>query len=280
MSEVLVTVLIAVYNEEKYIAKCIESIAEQTYSPIEIIVIDDGSTDRTADVAQEFKSVKLISLGHTGKANAINFGAAQSKGEILFFLDGDMYFEKDYIERMAAPISSGKAIGTSHVDEYVANPDNIWSKCLQLKSGLPYDKRLRIDSVFENEGSIVYRAIKKDVFINVGGFDNTGYLDDQTIYPKIGQKAKLVRGAVCYHYNPETLKDVFFSGKWGGKSIAIFYGYTSVFRYSPLLSLLRSLFMGFKDKHTVMVIYEFVYEFGIFYGIAEFFIKRKGSYGK
>jgi len=280
MSEVLVTVLIAVYNEEKYIAKCIESIAEQTYSPIEIIVIDDGSTDKTAKAAQEFKFVKLISLGHTGKANAINFGAAKANGEILFFLDGDMYFKKDYVTRMSEPIISGKYIGTCHTDEYVANPDNIWSKCLQLKSGLPHDKRLHIDSVFENEGSIVYRAIKKEIFIKSGGFENRGYLDDQTLYPKIGEKAQFVRGAVCYHYNPETLNEVFYSGKWGGKSIAISSGPSSVLKFSPILSLIRSFIMGFKYKYAPMVIYEFVYELGIFFGITEFLFGREKVYGK
>lgn len=280
MTGVLVTVLIAAYNEEKHIARCIKSIIEQTYKPIEIIVINDGSTDRTEDVVQEFKSVKLISLGHTGKADAINFGVAQAKGEILFFLDGDMYFEKDYITRMSEPIISGKYIGTCHTDEYVANPDNIWSKCLQLKFGLPANKRLNINPVLENDGSTVYRAVRKEIFINSGGFENTGYLDDQTLYPKLGEKARFVRGAVCYHYNPETLNEVFFSGKWGGKTIVISYGLSSVLRFSPVFSLLRSFIMGFKYKYAVMVIYEFVYELGIFLGITEFLFGREKVYGK
>lgn len=280
MKNELVTVLIAAYNEERHIAQCIESLLSQTYKPVEIIVIDDGSTDKTAKAVQEFKSVKLISLGHTGKANAINFGAAQAKGEILFFLDGDMYFEREYIAIMSAPIISGKCIGTCHTDEYVANPDNIWSKCLQLKSGLPPDKRLQIDPASMKDGSIIFRAIRKDVFIKVSGFENTGYLDDQTLYPKTGERAQFVKGAVCYHYNPETLNEVLYSGKWGGKTIAISSGLSSVLKFSPILSLIRSFIMGFKYKYAAMVLYEFVYELGIFFGTTEFLFGKEKVYGK
>ncbi|OGQ61575.1 MAG: hypothetical protein A3G39_02105 [Deltaproteobacteria bacterium RIFCSPLOWO2_12_FULL_43_16] len=280
MSEVLVTVLIAVYNEEKHIAECIESILAQTYKPIEIIVIDDGSTDGTADVVKKFGSVQLITQNHLGKAIAINRGAAQAKGEILFFLDGDMYFDRDYIERMIEPIMKGETIGTVSFDEYVANPENIWSKCLQIRSGLLPNRRLHLDAIEKETDSVVFRAIKREDFIRAGGFDNTGYLDDQTLYPKLGVKAKRVKDAVCYHYNPETLAEVFYSGKWGGKTIAINHGFSSIFNFMPFISIIRSFYSGLKFKYPSMAVYEFVYESGIFYGIIEFLVHRENVYGK
>ena len=122
--------------------------------------------------------------------------------------------------------------------------------------------------------------LNKEIFINSGGFENRGYLDDQTLYPKIREKAQFVRGAVCYHYNPETLNEVFYSGKWGGKSIAISYGLSSVLKFSPVFSFLRSFIMGFKYKYAAMVLYEVVYELGIFFGITEFLFGREKVYGK
>ena len=279
MSEVLVTVLIAVYNEEKHIAECIESILTQTYKPIEIIVIDDGSTDGTADVVKKFGSVQLMSQNHLGKAIAVNQGAMESKGEILFFLDGDMYFETNYVERMIEPIMKGETIGTVSFDEYVANPENIWSKCLQLRSGLLPNRRLHLDTIGKETDSVVFRAIKREDFIRVGGFDNTGYFDDQTLYPKLGVKAKRVKDTVCYHYNPETLTEVFRSGIWGGKSIGLNSSFKSLINYLPVFSIPRSIKEGVRHQSVSMSLYTFVLEIGILIGLIRMLSGTK-NYGK
>jgi glycosyltransferase involved in cell wall biosynthesis len=280
MTSPLVTVIVAAYNEERHIAQCIESLLQQSYRPIEIIVVDDGSTDRTAQVAREFQSVRLISQEHLGKATAINCAAAEARGEIIFFLDGDMFFEKDYLARMVAPIISGDCLGTTHADEFVANQDNVWSTCLQTQAGLPANRRFHLSDAQAQEGSSVYRAIKKDTFLGVSGFDNTGFFDDQTLYPKLKQKARFVEGAVCYHYNPETLGEVFSSGIWGGKSIAHRYGFKSVLSYSPLPALFFAFRTGIEKKSLVLTVYDATYRIGLFFGITRLLLSINKRYGK
>jgi glycosyltransferase involved in cell wall biosynthesis len=281
MKSPLVTVIVAAYNEERHIAQCIESLLQQSYVPIEIIVVDDGSTDNTTGVVEQLGSgIRLLTLDHRGKADAVNSGAAAAAGEILLFLDGDMFFEKDYVTRMVAPIISGDCIGTTHADEYVANQDNIWSACFQTKAGLSLSRRFDTSPEDLRDGSTVYRAIKKDRFLSVNGFDNTGFLDDQTLYPKLKQKARFVQGAVCYHYNPETLGEVFSSGIWGGKSIAYRYGFKAALSHSPLPALFHALRTGIETKDIRLAVYEATHRLGLFFGITSLLLSIEKRYGK
>lgn len=97
-----VSIIIPVYNCEKYVKKCLESVLGQTYKNIEIIVIDDGSTDRSLDVinriAQGKANVKVIHQENQGVSVARNRGLENAIGEYISFLDGDDYFGESYIE--------------------------------------------------------------------------------------------------------------------------------------------------------------------------------------
>ena len=93
----LVTAIVAAYNEERHIAECLASLLDQTYEPLEIIVVDDGSTDATAAAVRAFAQVKLLQRPHEGKARAINAAAQAARGEILLFLDADLRFDRVYV---------------------------------------------------------------------------------------------------------------------------------------------------------------------------------------
>ncbi|MCW8966769.1 MAG: glycosyltransferase family 2 protein, partial [Candidatus Pacearchaeota archaeon] len=97
------SIVIPVYNEEKYIGKCLESLNKQTYKNFEIIIIDDGSTDKTVEIIKKF-DVHLIKGKHKGTAFSRNLGAKSAKGEILIFIDADMTFDKDYLKNLIKPI--------------------------------------------------------------------------------------------------------------------------------------------------------------------------------
>ncbi|MEC4982480.1 MAG: glycosyltransferase family A protein [Oscillatoria sp. PMC 1068.18] len=84
----LISVIIPVYNGDRYLAAAIESILQQTYSPREIIIIDDGSTDKTAEVAQTFP-VQYHRQDNAGSSAARNHGIAVASGEFIAFLDAD-----------------------------------------------------------------------------------------------------------------------------------------------------------------------------------------------
>jgi len=96
MTESLISVIIPVYNGEKYLAEAIESVLAQTCRPIEIIVVDDGSTDRSADVARSFsEAVRYYYQPNSGSGAARNTGVKTARGSLLAFLDADDLWVKE-----------------------------------------------------------------------------------------------------------------------------------------------------------------------------------------
>ena len=96
-----VSVIIPVYNVEKYIKKTLDSVINQTYRNIEIIIIDDGSTDNTFKICEKYqlnKNVKIIKQINKGVSNARNNGLKIATGEYILFVDGDDYIEKNTLK--------------------------------------------------------------------------------------------------------------------------------------------------------------------------------------
>src|SRR3989344_4521097 len=90
----LVSVIIPAFNEEAVIEKLLLSIKSQSYSYIETIVVDDGSIDKTLQLAQKY-TTSVYSRGHAERSMQRNFGAKKAKGKYLFFLDADMQLSKN-----------------------------------------------------------------------------------------------------------------------------------------------------------------------------------------
>lgn len=99
--EDLISIIVPIYNAEKYIEKCIESILSQTYKNLEIILIDDGSPDKCGDIcdkyAKEDKRIKVIHKKNEGVSVARNIGIDTSNGKWIAFIDADDWIEKEYI---------------------------------------------------------------------------------------------------------------------------------------------------------------------------------------
>jgi len=94
----LVSVVIPLYNYAKYIAAGLDSVFAQTYSPIEVIVIDDGSTDNSANVVRAYSKVRYFYQKNQGVAVARNMGITQTTGEFIAFLDADDLWEPDKLK--------------------------------------------------------------------------------------------------------------------------------------------------------------------------------------
>lgn len=110
-----VSVIIPVFNVEKFIAATIQSVLEQTYQNFELLIIDDGSPDRSVEICQQFKDsrIKIISQKNRGLAGARNTGIRHSEGEYLAFLDGDDIWLPEKLEKHIEHLENSPAVGVS-----------------------------------------------------------------------------------------------------------------------------------------------------------------------
>ncbi len=276
---VKISVIVPTYNEEEVIGECIASLKNQSLKDIEIIVVDDGSTDsskfKIKNSKLKIKNLEFLEQKHQGPAMARNLGASYAKGKVLVFVDSDMVFDKDFIKNLTEPILEGKVKGTFSKDEFVANWSNIWAKCWNINSNLPSQKRLPNNYPDYQK---VFRAILKSEFEKVNGFSKGGYTDDWTLSEKLGYEAQAVGNAIFYHKNPDTLAEVYKQAKWIGKrkyKLGVIGHLAALARSSFLISLLVGFYKGIKNNDLRFMIFKFVYDFGIFVGIIEMILTGK-----
>lgn len=109
MSFIKVSIIVPCYNVEKYLTACLESLISQTYSNIEIIAVNDGSTDQTSDILEKYANysqIKVINQQNTGLSGARNTGIKHAVGEYLCFVDSDDWIENDTIEKAIQSIGN------------------------------------------------------------------------------------------------------------------------------------------------------------------------------
>ncbi len=104
------SIIVPVYNVEKYLEKCLTSILKQTYSDFEIIAVNDGSSDNSLEILNSFKKIysclKVVSQENKGLGGARNTGILYSSGEYLIFIDSDDYIEPDMLEDVNRKLST------------------------------------------------------------------------------------------------------------------------------------------------------------------------------
>lgn len=100
----LISIIVPVYNAERYLNVCIQSIVSQNYTNIEIILVNDGSTDKSADICDDYarrdKRVKVYHIKNGGAAHARNYGIKKAQGKYLMFVDSDDYIDCSYTEKL------------------------------------------------------------------------------------------------------------------------------------------------------------------------------------
>jgi len=265
-----VSVIIPAYNEEEVIGNCLKSLLKQTFKPLEIIVVDDGSTDNTISIVKNCQlstvNCQLFRQKHLGPGPARNLGASNAKAEILIFVDADMTFDKNFIKDLTSPIHQGETIGTFSKKELVVNKDNIWSICWNINRNVPFD--MMLPNNYPNKAP-VFRAILKKEFDKVGGFDATGeYTDDWSLSRKLRVMSTLAPGAIYYHFNPSNLREVYKQARWIGKNEFISGNLARIIRslifYSMPVSLIIGIYKSVSNLKIEFIIFKIVYDLGIF----------------
>lgn len=120
-----VSVIIPAYNSEKYLAETIRSVLDQTYGDYEAIVVDDGSSDGTLEVARSFEPrVKALTKSNGGPASARNLAIRNSVGAYIAFLDSDDLWTPDKLERQVSLLEKNPAVGLTYSEAWMFTEDN------------------------------------------------------------------------------------------------------------------------------------------------------------
>lgn len=189
----LVSVIINVYNREKYIAKCLESVINQTYKNLEILIVNDGSTDGTLKICESYKDdrIRIITTENLGLSLSRNIGIENSNGEYLYFVDSDDFIENDVIEYLY------KLCKKYNADFATCNPLTIFDYNFRIEKTQEQIKiidnieMLKKVLLAENcSGTIWNKLIKRELFNDIR-FQNR-IINDVVVTYKVVIKAKKV----------------------------------------------------------------------------------------
>lgn len=167
----LVSVIIPVYNGDRYIVQAVESVLCQTFTNLEIIVVDDGSTDRTQQVLQPyFDRIRYIYQENQGAAVARNLACELAQGEFLAFLDADDYFLSDKLEKQIVCFDADPALDMVQTGWFIVDETG-----REISAVKPWQQAPKLDL----ESFIIYKCVRPSAMMlrrewweRLGGFDS------------------------------------------------------------------------------------------------------------
>jgi len=240
----MLSVIIPAFNAMNTISNCLSSLINQSVdrTAYEIIVVDDGSTDNTAEIVMGFKGVSLIRQKNQGPAAARNHGVQHAKGSIILFTDSDCVAEHDWIEQMVQPFEWNKDI-VGVKGAYKTHQQQLAARFVQLEYEDKYDlmkKTTYIDFI-----DTYSAAFKREIFLNFGGYDThfpVACAEDVELSFRMSSKGyKMVYNpkAVVFHTHPSTFR-AYFLKKYK-------------FAYWRMLAVKKNPGKFIRDSHTPQI---------------------------
>lgn len=189
-----VSLIVAIYNLEKYIEKCLDSVLRQTFRDYEVICVNDGSTDKTLEIlnnyAKKDSRIRVITQKNQGSGAARNTGLKASEGKFIQFLDGDDYFEPEMVEKLYNLITENDADITVCSSRKVDDAGNITESGNPISpiniSKLPFDRTFSYkdfpEDFFDLMGTMPWNKMyKKEMIVeNLLSFPKLTGPDDLT----------------------------------------------------------------------------------------------------
>lgn len=193
------SIIIPVYNVEKYIKKCLDSVFSQTYKDFEVIVVNDGTKDKSMDIVKKYK-VKIINQENQGLSEARNNGVKEAKGDYILFLDSDDYLNKDLLKELSKNVENDPDLIRFQVcdviDEKIINYSE---KEFYNKNGI---ESFELISKYHYVEPAWLYAIKRKYYIdNKFKFKKGAYHEDFGLIPLIIYKSKIVNSINYCGYN-------------------------------------------------------------------------------
>ncbi len=210
-----VTVLVPAYNEEAVVVRAVRSLLDSDYPDFEVVVVDDGSTDRTAAVLEEAfgaePRVRLLTKPNGGKAQALNFGLERARGEVVVALDADTVFEPGTLPLLVRNFADPR-VGAVAGNAKVGNRVNLhtWYQALEYVTSQNLDRRAFdvLNCITVVPGSV--GAWRKEPLLAAGGFSADTLAEDADLTLTLleqGSRVAYEGEAVAYTEAPQTVRD-------------------------------------------------------------------------
>jgi cellulose synthase/poly-beta-1,6-N-acetylglucosamine synthase-like glycosyltransferase len=209
-----VSVVVPAYNEEKVIVRTVQSLLAQQYPGLEIIVVDDGSPDRTADVVtaefQNNPAIRVLRKPNGGKASALNLGVREARGEIVVAVDGDTIFAPGAIEALTVPLADER-VGAVAGNAKVGNRINLVTRwqAVEYITSQNLDRRAfsLLNCITVVPGAV--GAWRRQLVLDAGGFSAQTMAEDQDLTLTLlrqGWHIAYADQAIAYTEAPDTLE--------------------------------------------------------------------------
>lgn len=208
-----VTVIIPAYNEDRVVTRTVRTVLDQGYEGLEVLVVDDGSPDRTSDVVREQfgddPRVRLFRKPNGGKASALNYGVEHATGDIIVALDADTLFPAGAIADLVRPLADPK-VGAVAGNAKVGNRINLVTRwqAVEYVTSQNIDRRAfsLLNCITVVPGAI--GAWRKDLIVESGGFSSQTLAEDQDLTMTIlekGWRIAYADKATAYTEAPDTM---------------------------------------------------------------------------
>lgn len=208
------TVLVPAHNEEAGIAATVRSLLDCAYPLIQVVVIDDGSTDGTAEAVERIRDprVTLVRQPNTGKPGALNTGLAHARHDIVVMVDADTVFEPDALYRLVQPLAH-PAVGAVSGNTKVGNRRHLLGAWQHLEYVLGFNLDRRMFEVLECMPTVpgAIGAFRRDALMGVGGVSDETLAEDTDLTMALwraGWRVVYEEAAVAWTEVPQTLRQL------------------------------------------------------------------------
>jgi len=209
-----VSVIVPAFNEAANIAATVRSLIGNDYPRLEVIVVDDGSTDGTASIVERLRlpSVRVIRQLNAGKPAALNTGIAHARGELLILVDGDTVFEPDAVGRLVQPFAD-PAVGAVSGNTKVANRRRLLGRWQHLEYVIGFNLDRRMFDVGECMPTVpgAIGGFRREALDNVGGLSSSTLAEDTDLtmaVVRFGWKVVYEESAIAWTEVPSTLRQL------------------------------------------------------------------------
>ena len=196
------SIIVPVYNTDKYLKRCLDSISKQSFTDYEVIIINDGSTDNSSNIISKYP-YEVINQENQGLSMARNNGVKVSSGDYLIFLDSDDYIEKDLLKEINESLFNNPDLVRFQIKEVFDNKDyiNYKEEPFENKDGVEAFKLITKYHFVENAWAY---AIKRDYYLKEKfSFKKGTYHEDFGLMPLVIIKSKVVNSidyvGYCYY---------------------------------------------------------------------------------